>query len=93
MHTFIELDNNTNIACIQGYSDGGVSEAGSAGGFWVQVCSPDGPWQVVASSAFLLPRGATITDCELVASQRLAASVGLFIRDLGATAKRRRRKL
>ena len=86
------LSNRDNIKYIRGCWDGGVSEKGAAGGFWIEVSSESSPWVLAFSQAYLIG-SASVTEAELSAAERLSRGVAQIIRDIGPSQKRRRQYL
>ena len=78
------LNNRSSISSIWGCWDGGVSELGSAGGYHISVGDARGCWHQVASEAFLLQAGSTVTEAELSAAERLSGAVLKILRDVTA---------
>ena len=85
------IQNRRNIKYIRGWWDGGVSDAGTAGGCCIEVSSVSGPWQRIHSEAYMLNVGSTVTDAELSAAERLCLGVEQLVLDLSLSHKRRRR--
>ena len=68
------LSNREHIKYIRGCWDGGVSEKGAAGGFWIEVRSECSHWVLAYSQAYLIG-SASVTEAELSAAERLSRGV------------------
>jgi len=65
---------NNKITGLRGFFDGGVSQEGSGGGWWLQALSEHHS-EIIAEEAFGLHDDCTVTECECEAACRLVEAL------------------